>query len=158
MSPFISDGTSWVCGSIKWVFQGFFFWYTQPNNLRVNKVPGMLQRKLHFIQLISGPLKIVLVLFLWLWGRKEFVWLTDCRPSLREAGTGAQGRTLEAGTEIVTMEECCFLMELRCPSPRVAPLTVSCVLPHQSLMKKMSHRHALRPVLGPIPELKFLSS
>ena len=57
-----------------------------------------------------------------------------------------QGRNQEAGANAVAMEGCyllacstCFLVELRTTSSGMAPPTMGCVFPHQSLIKKMPY-------------------
>ena len=66
-----------------------------------------------------------------------------CRKSGQEL---KQGRNLEAGADPEAMEGCCllacsacFLIEPRTTRPGMAPPTMGRALPHQSLIKEISH-------------------
>jgi hypothetical protein len=90
-------------------------------------------------------------------GEERVVWLTltyHCAPS-KEVRTRAQtgqecrrmklcrshGGVLLTGLLLMTFSAC-FLIEPRTTSTRMAPPILSCVLPHQQLIKKMHYRLA----------------
>jgi hypothetical protein len=82
-------------------------------------------------------------------GRKEFLSAYSCSTPLREIRTGTQARNQEAGTEAEAVVEGCllymicsdsFLLLPSLPAWGMVLLTVGWVLPHQLLIKKMSHR------------------